>query len=435
LGEKGENMEGKHRGITLGIAVVAILAMVGAYSATAIADHVSGVSSGAAPAIVLPDVKGGSLPTVLSPSVVTNGAHINARYAELGPRDPTGASVQSGASNSLQPSYICTSAPCPMGITDYGISPTGATSGNSYAPLVDESYWDSGTALDVGIANGGGCLDADAEAGACFTIQQNQVTQATASLGHKGEYWVQNVPEVAYDESCSSPCVSGTWSVTWLDNIWNFSDNKGICPGNKDADPGCINPAEIIGDQAGRCVSTGGAPTFYYCVGPTVYDLTPPFTVNAWSTMGLFGVCQTTSTYTCVNFYGSVTDGISTVFGEYYDAVKFLAGPAGPGTPSFLVKNVLTAFGLPFDYEWVFGGPGGGSSSAVETYGDMQSFYCSSVTLCDGDINSYHAIKHAWSSGEDTAESISDVYVIPPFNQRDQANLYFATDNPDTAIW
>ncbi|HXY47798.1 MAG TPA: thermopsin family protease [Thermoplasmata archaeon] len=417
--------------ITLIAATAAILAVVGAYGAGSTA-HTAGAPAVAA----VPSVTGNALPIVSAGATTVKIASVNANYAHFPPKltdIPRTVGRTSGGGTGAQPALVCSTAPCPMGITDYGVSSSDAK--YSYKALDSGSYWDSGTAFAIGTAKGGGCLDPDAESETCFTIQQNQVTQGLYSEGVKGEYWAQNVPEVAYDESCSSPCVSGTYSVTWLDNIWNFSYDGGICPSDTDTGPGCVNPATIIGNQAGHCSSTGGAPELYLCVGPTTYDILPPFTINAWTNVGTFGPCAKTSTYTCVNFYGEVTKGTSVVFAEYYDGVKFLAGPKGTGSPSFYVKDALSPVGLPYDFEWVFGGPGGGSTNSIETYGDMQSYYCTTTSACEGGIDSYHFINHAWSSGYDTAESISDVYVVPTLNQRDTAVLYFASDNPDTSIW
>jgi hypothetical protein len=119
------------------------------------------------------------------------------------------------------------------------------------------------------------------------------------------------------------------------------------------------------------------------------------------------------------------------VYGAYYDEVVFHMKD-GTTNPSWQVKNVNSPLGLPYDYEWIMGGPGGGSGNTVADYGDLQSFWCSSG--CSLEAN-YHSIKNAWSSGYDTAEYVFDVYVIPQFNYRDAAELYFAADNSQTFIF
>jgi len=80
----------------------------------------------------------------------------------------------------------------------------------------------------------------------------------------------------------------------------------------------------------------------------------------------------------------------------------------------------------------VIGGPGGGSSNAVDIEGDMtaETSVCT-VSTC----YNYPSIQHAWSSGADTAESISDVYMAPLFNSRDLGYIEYQTDNPNVALW
>ncbi len=415
------------RGLTLAVVVAAIVAMVAAYGGSSTLARPISVAAAAG----APSSAGGTLPTVApGPSVATTSS-ASTTFVEFGPRSAAATpSTPVPAPNANGPGYICSSAPCPMGITDYGVNAT--TTEYSYKSLGDLSYWDSGAELGIGTQEGGGgCLDPYAEAGVCFTLQQNQVIQGLYSKGHLGEYWAQNIAEVAYDESCSAPCVPGTYSVTWLDNIWNFSYSGGVCPSDKDLGKGCIDPKTIVGNQAGDCAYTGGEPRFYYCEAATVYDIGLPFTVNAYTTVNTYH----TSKANFVRFYGEITEGASAVYGLSYDLVKFVYGSAGRGSPSFLVKDALAPFGLPYDYEWVFGGPGDGSTNAVADYGDLQSFYCTSLAACDGPIGSYHTLTHAWSSGEDTSETISDVYVVPPFNQRDLASLLYASDDPDAVIW
>jgi hypothetical protein len=281
-------------------------------------------------------------------------------------------------------------------------------------------------------------LDPDAEIGYCITIQQNLVASKVNVGNSVGSYWTQNVPEVAYDQSCSSPCVSGTYSVTWLDNVWNFS-YASICATGTAGGHGCLNPSNIKGDLSSQCASSG-IPTsgglayaYYYCVGPTVYNLTPPFTVQAFTGLNTGGPsCTSSSTKTCVTYYGAITSGPSVLYGAYYDAVSFAAGSLGAGSPYYSVANKNTPLGLPSDYEWVVGGPGGGSVGSLNTHGNLQSFYCN--TGCSG-ITTYHSITHAWSSGRDTAETVKGVYVIPVFNIRDLAQLWNKADNPQTNIW
>src|SRR5579871_3395032 len=133
--------------------------------------------------------------------------------------DPTQgpAAPGSAAPASAAASPGCGSSPCPMGITDYGVNP----SGGSYSYLASdvESFVDIGSIGISGTVSGCG----DPYATWCMGFQSNWVDTNVMVNNHAHVYWVQNVAQVSYDKSCSSPCVSGTYSVAWLDNIWNFS--------------------------------------------------------------------------------------------------------------------------------------------------------------------------------------------------------------------
>jgi hypothetical protein len=391
---------------------------------------------GASPTGVVSVAKG--LSTVFGPTAPPLGTHVSVaprtltdlNAVRIGP-NLAAAKPAGGGSTSMQPG--CSSAPCPMGITDYGITPNLTT--YKLSPKLVEDQIDI-YGLGIGTASGGGCLDPDAAAGQCFTIQSNVVSHNQYVENTKGSYWAQNVPEVAYDASCSSPCVSGEYSVTFLDNIWNFSSSSG-CAGTHNSGNDCINPAHITGNDAGRCAAHGGAPSYYYCLGPTVYGVYPPFTVETWTDIDDFnsaGCHPATgvSGKSCINFYGAVLEAGSLVFSQYYDGVTFHSGAHAAGTPTFYISDSNSPFGLPYDDEWVIGGPGGGSSNAVDMEGDMtgETSTCA-ITNC----YSYPSMQHAWSSGADTAESISDVQMSPLFNSRDLGYINFNTDNPGVAEW
>jgi Thermopsin len=422
----GENWLRRDRTPSKGMAVAMVaMALVGF--------GISGLSGAwAATATLTKSVESALGPTVAGshmPSAVVPHALAHPADARFGPNLAAAKPITTGL-NGVSFNPGCSSSPCPMGITDYGETPS--LTGYTYSPHVVESFYDI-DALGVGVANGGGCLDPDAASEECFTLQENMVTHATYVENTKGSYWVQNVPEVAYDSSCSSPCVSSTWSVTWLDNIWNFSYSGGICPSGVNAGKGCINPATIVGNAAGACSSTGGAPEFYYCVGPTVYDLTPPFTIWAWTDVDGSGPCTTSNTQTCINFYGAVYNQAGWLYGHYYDGVAMASGSGGRGAPSFYVHDGNAPFGLPYDFEWVAGGPGGGSDNTVYIVGDMSSYYALSNAAA-----SLLPIKHAFSSGYDTAEAVYDLQVssVPGAgNYRSTATTYFAADNPAVNLW
>jgi hypothetical protein len=422
---------GKRSRFTLPIVLsVALLAMLASYGSTAVTEHLV-TSTGGEVYVPFAQPSAPTLQNALviperSPTVPLVGpSAVSALDAKLGPGLPPGALAPSNSTDSELPLPGC-ATDCPMGITDYGLNATEAS--KSYRFTFAESYFDSGTSLSIGRANGGGCLDKDAEHRVCFTLQQNAIVQDI--YGGGGYYWTQDAAEIAYDSSCSAPCVSGTYSVTFLDNVWNFSDSGGICPSDLKTGPGCINPSRIVGNGESDCRSHGGTPTLYDCVSSTVYNITLPFTITAATNVNYNGC---TSGENCVYFYGAVQEGPTIVTGGYFDEVTFHMHD-GSKDPFYQVKYVNSPVGLPEDYEWILGGPGGGSGNTIESYGDLQSFYCDSGAKCDLQTN-WHSIQDAWSSGADTGEYVFDVYVTPEFNYRDQAGLYVGPDDPQTYVF
>jgi hypothetical protein len=304
-----------------------------------------------------------------------------------------------------------------MGITDYGVAPSGTS--YAYTANAVESFADI-SSLTVSTSNGASCLDSNAAN--CMGFQSNWVTQGVKVHNHAGVYWTQDVAQVAYDSSCSSPCVSGTYSVTWLDNIWNFS-HAGCTPLTGQ---GCMNSGDLTGNGQSKCSSTGGVPYYYYCVGATIYDLTFPITLWTYMSVGTTGSGPSSSD---VYFYGAILKGNSYIYGTYYDSVVFASGSRGGGTPKFAVKNASNPFGLPYDGEWDICGPSGGASVTLSSLAAiLESYHYVSGT---GWVN----IKHAWSSGYDTAETVSSVNIYAFSGFRNVGSAAFGTENPQTNLW
>ncbi|MCI4365828.1 MAG: thermopsin, partial [Thermoplasmata archaeon] len=112
------------------------------------------------------------------------------------------------------------------------------------------------------------------------------------------------------------------------------------------------------------------------------------------------------------------------------DGVSFKPGSHAAGSPTYYVHDSLTPTGLPYDFEWVAGGPGGGSSGAVAISGDMQSFFCAASSC-----SNYTSIRSAWSSGADTAETISGLFVVNSLGLRDVGITASAADDPGVNLW
>ncbi|MCI4331023.1 MAG: thermopsin [Thermoplasmata archaeon] len=320
----------------------------------------------------------------------------------------------------------CSTSPCAMGITDFGL--TASLGKYSYNTQMVESFADI-SKLTVTTTGAGGCLDSNAAS--CVGFQSNWVDKGVEVKNRLGSYWTQDVAQLGYDSSCSSPCVSGTYSVTWLDNIWNFSYSGGICPSGSGL--GCMNSGDVTGNGKGACTSTGGAPTFYYCVGPTVYDLSMPFSIWTFMSTGpgtVAGPCGSITANACVDFYGAVIENNSYAYGAYYDSVNFTAGSKGALHPSWRVADINAPYGLPYDGEWLIcGSAGGGTATLGSASVLMETEYWVPTT------SSWVSIRHAWSSGADTGESVTNVNVFAFAGFRDVASAVAGTENPQVSLW
>jgi hypothetical protein len=322
----------------------------------------------------------------------------------------------------------CTVAPCPTGVTDYGVTPAGKS--YSYNATTMGAFADI-SVFKIGAATGGGCIDANAVS--CMTFQENTIVNGIEIKNQKGQYWAQDVPEVALDGKCSAPCVSNDYSVTWEDNIWNFSSGSSI-----------LNSAHMTGNLNGACSTSGvfksGTQDYYACVGPTDYGLTLPFTIWAMTGTGpnankFYGGCSTTKS-SCIQFWGAIFEGNTEPFSGWFDQVDFSAGSLGGGDPVFHIANAPSPYGTPYDAEWVMGGPGGGSSvKMTSTDAILQSEYNTGAGSTSSSPGTWNNVQHAWSSGDDTAETATNVVMVGYSGIRYLASAAKGTANPGTSLW
>lgn len=315
----------------------------------------------------------------------------------------------------------CHVSPCPMGIVDYGITPSGGSTYSYSANEVESLANLSALTFSKGSTNAQ-CLDANSTA--CMQFQSNWVATGVEVHNNAGDYWTQNVVQVAYDSNCSKPCVSGTYSVTWLDNIWNFSWTNCTSSTGK----GCMNSGDLKGNGDGKCISHGGAPKYYYCNTATYYDYSLPFSI--WNFMSI-GMTNSSPSSSVVDFSGLVRQGNTSSGPGYYDKVVFKSGSKGGGTPVFEVKPSNTPYGLPFDGEWVICGPGHGPLS-----GRRVTF--SSITA---ELSTYYyhgrwsSIPHAWSSGANSAQSVEKLNMSSAAGPRPPGFATVGKENPATSLW
>jgi hypothetical protein len=334
-----------------------------------------------------------------------------------------------------------------MGVTDYGINGiSGAT--YSYSAVDVEGFLDI-TELGIGASNGGVCFDPYAYNGnTCFSLQLNWVDHNVVDGRNlKGSYWAQDVAQIAYDASCSSPCVSGYYSLVWDDNIWNFSNSAIDHNCTTSGEQGCMEGSSFNANLNSECNSAYfDTPYVWLCVanlsGEIVYGLYPPFTIWTYITTGGYNTAtgKTTSgangdcggtTVSCISFYGSVWEDGTFKSAGYFDGLKF--HNTKTSAPSFYVSGTtITPTGyLLYDGEWIAGGASGGAGDTLYlATSTWQEFYSKT-----GATGTYVSVPHSYSSGSDTAEYAIDVYQWNWYSLRDTATSLYTTDNPDSVLW
>jgi Thermopsin len=292
------------------------------------------------------------------------------------PRTPPGPNAFIG-------NYFCSStAPCPVGIADYGVN---KASKYSYHAVTFDS-WANFTKLGIGTSPIGiGCLGSQSE---CMTIQQNLVDYSVFEKSAKstsGEYWAQDVPFIAQSRTI--------FTINQLDNIWNMSSPT--------AQMGGI----IYRNLLGNCVNKNkmdGQPQYYYCQGKLTIKTTLPFEILMTTTTGVLASgSHSGSSY--IKFGIWVYHSGKLVGGSFFDEVAF-NGPAASNPYFFVSGSGKNPYGLFNDAETVLCGPGGGSSVKITKIAASftEAYILSGSTTLT-------RVTHSWSAGADTAETVSNV--------------------------
>ena len=277
---------------------------------------------------------------------------------------------------------VTTTAPAPMGIGDIGVRNTSDTS----VPYVLQSTSWEGTLslgrIDPFLINNDGPDT--------FTVQLNTVTSnTTVGDNTSGAYWIQNV----FDYTPSAQ------SLTFLDNIWNFSS------------PSTSEPASTFYSYNG----TPAAPVFYYDVGPTL-SVAMPFSVQLYVNTSTTVNASSGIGYPTVRFGFDVINASGARQAQgVYDTVLFTSTLPAAQVPltRFMVNGgSLTPTGfLLYDSELMIGGPGGGTSTSI--YGLNGS---EGLRFLNGTTHLYQNAPSAWNLGMDTGETsegIAEAYTVP----------------------
>ena len=273
-------------------------------------------------------------------------------------------------------------SPAPMGIGDYGLM-------NKSGQIVTYNYTTQSyeAVLSINQLNNFYLAANDAHT---VTFQLNAVLNNVGLFGTNSSIWTQNV--VLYS--------SRTHSLTFEDNVWNFSSPATYLTTN------AINysSAQAIGHGA-----TGGG--YHYGYSQT-FNMSYPFTVDLYLNTSLTasGNSVVWYNYTIVSGYINATSGASKgkVSGNY-DEVIFNSTYNQPSSykapqPHYLVSGTtLTPTGfIPYDAEIMIGGPGGGSTAVVNGInGTMNLMFYNSTSVHPG----YQNVKAAYDIGSETGET------------------------------
>ncbi len=232
-------------------------------------------------------------------------------------------------------------SPAPMGIADFGLSNTtsysiytpsvlGQLALNGYNATAGSLYEDTGAYYWNGLSPN--AMVTPWQSG----VQLNTVVTNVSYPGNNtGVFWTQNVVDFSAN------------TLQFIDNVWNFSG------------PNAPMNLSTLYSYNGTVVQE----QFYYDLGPTL-PLSFPLKI------GLYNSVSNVNGRTTVTFGYRVTEG-ATHYHGIYDTVVFNSEPnlfTPLLTPNYLVDgNTATPLGLLYDAELVFGGPGGGSNSVINS--------------------------------------------------------------------
>ncbi len=297
---------------------------------------------------------------------IANSSEIPSKYLYL----PNMNSAGKKASGTYSPSY--TQSPAPVGIADYGTA--GSYSTTSFNGTISVNNM---TPLYV-------LNDAPTSLG----VQLNAILSGVSvGQSNTGVYWTQNVLFYSARQH----------QLQFIDNIWNFSS-----PG-----AGMNNSTLYSHGPNGTVIPN----SLYYAVGGTI-NVTYPFTVALYLNSTLNGGKQE------VFFNYSVSEGAKggSMISGSFDYAVFNSSYKVSSPAQYLVNGAQSVpiASIPYDVEFVLGGPGGGSTTSL--YGTNAS-----MTLEYMSGGSYTTVKSAYDAGSDTGETANGIAVS--WNQTDRVNL------------
>jgi thermopsin len=262
-----------------------------------------------------------------------------------------------------------------MGISDLGLR------NNSSGDLVPYVYNTSSVWGSITLTRAQSAY-VDGDGPDTFGVQLNAVATNVTLFGVPGyEFWAQDY--FSY--------TSSTHTLTFGDNVWNFSSASGAMPANVFASYGPNGTPE--------------PPTYYYAVGPT-FTVAYPFTVN------LYLNATHHEGLPAIYFNYSVTNGSGWSPHGTFDYIAFNssggASAAPVSAPAFQVNGTGNdPAGLPNDFELVLVGNGNG---------DTTTFFTLSATMAlsqwNATTHAYTVVPAAFDAGSDTGETSSGVLPV-----------------------
>lgn len=274
----------------------------------------------------------------------------------------------------VTPEY--TTGPAPLGVAEYGVinfngtlypfnlnttTLVGTFTGYNYACELVGNCTPSVLAMDSGAPDS-------------YGLQMNAVLENVTLFNTPGyDFWTQNVFEYStYSDE-----------LYIITNIWNFSA------------PGAGFTANALAGHGANGTIVPGE--LYYSVsGP--YKISSDYSAEVWLNSEVVGNDD------AVLFEFDVGNGTVFYSGVNDYAIFNSTGAVGPGVsaPAQYVASgsQYTPLGLPADWEFVMGGPGGGSNLDVfSMYSQMNLYYWDWIT------QSYEVVPSAYDVGSETGET------------------------------
>jgi len=268
----------------------------------------------------------------------------------------------------IEPSY--SSAPAPMGIGFYGTK-------NVNGHLVGYNLTTTSVMASIHINNVSDFYLLN-DGSSSMTFQLNSILTNVTLFGNSNyTFWTQNV--VFYS--------ARTHQLEFLDNIWNFS-----------------SPAVSISNNVFH--SYDGyldAPTFYYDIGPTI-NVTYPFTLNIYLNSTVVDRDSAVYFNYSINSNNKVSSGSydQVLFNSTYNQSSTFVSKS----PEYLASGTqVTPTGyIPYDFEIMVGGPGGGSTTSIYNIN-------ATMNLMYKKSGKYYNVPSAYDVASETGETSEGVSV------------------------